>query len=298
MLVTGAAGFVGAHVVRSLLAGGHNVAALVRPQTDPQRLSGLGSAIRLLPLALEDVTAVSEALRAQRPEAVIHLAWYAQPDDYLSSARNLESLAATLSFVQAVVASECPRLVGVGTCLEYADLPRPREEHDLTDPQSLYAACKLSAQSVTRALTRGTHTRFAWARLFHLYGPGEHPRRVLPSVVAALRAGRPIALSGCSQLRDHLRVEDAAAALVRLASGEPVEGVFNVCSGQPRSLRALLEAVADRMGGRELLRFGERPAAPGEPAVLVGVPDALRALGWTRRFDEHTGLDYLSEPSV
>lgn len=275
VLVTGAAGFIGFHVARRLLAAGHEVLAHVRPGSPAGRLAELGGRVVTVP---RDASELGRELAAHAPQAIVHAAWYARPADYLESPENLASLEATVRLIQAAVALGCPRFVGVGTCLEYADLPRPRREDDPCSPASLYGSAKLAAFHLGRAATRGTATRFAWARVFHPYGPGEDAARVLPSVAAALRAGTAIELSGCLQQRDPVRVEDVAAALALLASTSE-EGPFNVGTGTAITLRALLEELARRLGRPELLLFGRRPDRP-EPVCLVGDPARLRALGW------------------
>ncbi len=292
VLVTGAAGFVGAHVVRQLLAGGHQALALLRPGTPVGRLAEVASRVVLVPCDLSNNDELARVLDVLAPQAVVHAAWHARPATYLESPENLAALEATLALVRRVVAAGCARFVGVGTCLEYADLPRPRREDDPCDPVSLYASAKLAAFHLGRAATRGTGTTFAWARVFHPYGPGEHPARVLPSVAAALRAGTAIELSGCQQQRDPVRVEDVAAALALLA-GVPDEGPFNVGTGAAVPLRAMLEELARRLGRPELLLFGRRPDRP-EPACLVGDPGRLRGLGWLPAWPSLAeGLGYL-----
>lgn len=292
-LVTGAAGFIGAHVVRQLLAGGHEVLALLRPGTATGRLSDVAARVVLVPCDLSDTEELARALDVLAPQAIIHAAWYARPADYLESPENLASLDATSSLVRLARAAGCPRFVGVGTCLEYADLPRPRREDDPCDPASLYALSKLAAFHLGRALTRRTGTTFAWARVFHPYGPGEDSARVLPSVAAALRSGTAIELSSCLQQRDPVRVEDVASALVLLASSS-AEGPFNVCGGPGIPLRELLEELGRRLGRPELLLFGHRPDRAGEPSCLVGDPGRLRSLGWQPAFPSVAeGLAYL-----
>lgn len=292
IVLTGAAGFIGSHVARQLVERGHEVAALVRPGTSLARLESLAPRLGLVRGSMEDQDVVRSMLRALQPQVIVHTAWYVHPRDYLHSEHNLESLAATLGLMRQAVAAGCGRFVGVGTCLEYADLPRARREDDPTDPVSLYASCKHAAHMVLRALTQGSAMRWAWARLFHLYGPGEHPERIVPTVTAALHAGRPIDLSPGTQVRDALRVEDVASALVCLAESDAA-GVFNVCSGEPRSLRQMLESVGALSERAELLRFGARAAAAGEPAYLVGSPERLKALGWSPAFSGERAFDYL-----
>jgi nucleoside-diphosphate-sugar epimerase len=281
VLVTGAAGFIGAHAVRALAARGLAVTALVRPGSPRPRLAELPAGTSLVEADLDDTAAVARALAACRPEKLLHLAWYAHPVDYLTSRRNLQSLQATASLVAAAVDAGCRRIVGVGTCLELGPSDAPASEGTAAGPDTLYAACKHAARLVAEQLAVGRAT-FAWARLFHLHGPGEDPARLIAMVAARLRRGEPVELSPGGQWRDYLRVEDMAEALGLLTEAT-VEGTIHVCSGRPATLRATLEAVARAVGRPDLLRFGALPYRPGDRLAILGDPAALRRLGWIPR---------------
>lgn len=283
VLLTGAAGFIGSHVARALVDRGDEVIAPLRPGSARDRLADLSGRMRIANVALDDHQQLDRLLNDCRPDVMIHLAWYARPVDYLVSPANVQSLATTVALVERVLASGCPKVVGVGTCLEYAASDALRRESDPTDPVSLYASCKLAAWLVTRALGAQHGAEMVWARLFHVHGPGEDPTRLIPSVVRALAAGRPFDVSPGLQVRDHLHVADLAAAIVTLV--EPgITGVVNVCRGVPVTLRDVLLTVAELVGRPDLLRFGARAYNPGEVMFLAGDTTRLRATGWAPRF--------------
>lgn len=279
VLVTGAAGFVGAHVMQRLVERGHEVIALVRPSHAAPAHDAPRARWRVVAADLDVPDHVAQALDTVRPAVVIHLAWYVHPADYLTSPANAHALVAAASLFEQAAARGVRHVVAVGTCLEYAAAQRPLREDDPTRPASLYAACKLAAGVTGRALALTRGLRFTWARLFHVHGPREAPERLLPTVVRALRAGQAFDLSPGDQVRDHLHVADAATALACLAEASP-GGVFNVCSGRPLTLRALLSTLAEELGRPELLRFGVRAPASPETRFLCGDPSRLRALGF------------------
>jgi nucleoside-diphosphate-sugar epimerase len=280
--VTGASGFIGAQVVKRLLETGDEPLLLGRGGKAAPRLRGLtGLAVHEVPL--DDTAALRRWLDAHRPEAVVHLAWYARPRDYLVSPENRASLAMTTRLAEAVFASGCRRLVGVGTCLEYADSDRPVEESDAVGPVSPYARAKHEAFRNASALAAGAGAELAWARVFHLYGPGEDPSRLVPTVAASLARGEPIDVTAGEQVRDYMHVADVAAGIAALAR-PGAAGVYNVCSGTARPLRELLLAIGQLRGRADLIRFGARPYAPDEVMHLAGRSNRLRSLGWSPRF--------------
>jgi dTDP-6-deoxy-L-talose 4-dehydrogenase (NAD+) len=296
VLVTGAAGFVGAEVVRALLERGADVVTPLRATTDRRRLQSTAGRLRIHEIALEDVAAVNAMLAAEHPDVVIHPAWYAGPRDYRSSPLNLDSLAMTIRFAERVVAHECPRFVGVGSCLEYRPSNAPLTEGDPVAPEALYSVCKVAAWQILEQLTRGTSTEMVWARLFHVYGPGEASERLVPTVVSALRAGRSIELSPGLQVRDQIHVSDVGDALAHLALQPGPTGAVNVCSGVPVTLKELLSSVAAILGRPDLLRFDARPYLKDEVMHLVGDPARLRGSGWAPRWDLVRGLRHTLDP--
>jgi nucleoside-diphosphate-sugar epimerase len=285
VLVTGAGGFIGSAVTANLLADKHHVIATHRSSQHLDRLGG----VTAVAIDLSDAQRVASMLRETRPDALIHLAWYANPVDYLESRANLASLAMTNALVEATLAAGCRKVVMCGSCVEYDVHDRLLVESDGVAPRSLYAACKLSAYQVANTMAKELGAELAWTRIFHIHGPDEDPRRLVPYVASQLRQGLPVELTDGTQIRDQLHVSDVASGLVTLLK-PGASGIYNVCSGEPISLRQLLECVADFCGDRALLKFGAKPHRPNETEFLAGDSTRLRSLGWSPRFGLRDGL--------
>ncbi len=289
-LVTGASGFLGSHLVSALRAAGYPVVAWMRAPAAQTGDRGL----RLEPWPR--VGTLAQAIeRLERP-VVYHLAAAADRSETEPAALFDSNIRLTADLVAACARAGVRGFVHAGSSAEYGPAPAgaPICESAPLAAADLYGASKAAAGLWAQAVAREAGLGFAWARLFALYGPGLRPPRLLPIVHAALRRNCPVDLSPGTQVQDWLYVGDAAAGLVCL--GEFAErggqGVFNLCTGRPRTNREFAAALAERMGAdAALLRFGALPPRPNEPPWLVGDPAAARDLGWTAMTDMAAGLD-------
>lgn len=292
ILLTGATGFIGCHVARALVRAGHEVIALNLPGCGTQRLDDLRTSLELIDLDLADTLVVEQLIDRVRPEACIHLAWYAEPGKYLTSPINLDCLSQGMHLARCLLLGGCRRLLAAGTCVEY-DLAgaSPLREDSPTRPQSLYAASKLALSQMLGEVGRLTELSVAWLRFFYLYGPHEDARRLVPAVIGGVLAGERVALTAGTQVRDYLHVEDLAAAVVAVLES-PLAGPINVCSGEAVTVRELATTIGQLLGRQELLDFGARPMPPDEPLCVVGDNRKLReGTAWRRRFDLRSGLE-------
>jgi nucleoside-diphosphate-sugar epimerase len=264
IVLTGATGFVGQHILRDLLDRGHTVRALVR---EPARLDNIpGVHVVHTPDLFADPR-LEEHLAAH---TLIHAAWYAEPGKYLTSPINLACLTGTLALAQAFAAAGGRRFVGIGTCAEYDPTPGLLSVDSPIAPANLYAACKAATAVALRSFLANEGIDFAWCRLFYLYGDGEDERRLVPYLRRQLSSGEEVLLSRGDQIRDFIDVKDAAHMIADIALGER-QGPVNVCSGQGITVRQLAEQIADEYGRRDLLRFGAKPDNLFDPPRVVGI---------------------------
>lgn len=292
ILITGATGFIGSEVTRQCVAAGHAVRALVRPASDRWRLADVGDRVRWLP---GDVLAEDWDLDRGTVDVCIHLAWDVTPGHYLEAAHHEAYWRGTVSLARRLAAAECGRLVAVGTCFEYDPEPGVLTEATPTRPRSVYARCKLRTFESLEPWCRNAGLQFAWARLFHQYGPAEDPRRLVPYVIRALLRGERAALTAGEQVRDFLHVRDVAAALCALARCDAV-GAFNVGSGQGVSVAHLARRIGELVGRPELLALGARTATGDEPPRLIADASRVRAAtGWSPNLDLEPGLRHAIE---
>lgn len=238
VLVTGAGGFIGRRMVAWLAARGIAATGWTRADVD-----------------LEDAAAVADAVAALDPAIILHLAAIparSSDSDWRLIAREaamVDALAAALPFGATLVC--CGSMAEIG----HSGI---HDEHVQCRPHTLYGMAKYAGTSRALAMVaEGRSIRVA--RLFGVYGPGEGPQRLIPSLVSRLARAEPVMLSDGLQVRDFVHVDDVCAALWALASapdgGAP--GLVNVGTGQGISVADVCRSVADALGAdHALLHFG------------------------------------------
>jgi nucleoside-diphosphate-sugar epimerase len=296
VLVTGAAGFIGRWSVPALRASGYEVHAVLRGNGEreiPSQL--LGARVHFADLL--DAAATEELIKAVTPTHLLHFAWIATPGLYWTSAENYRWLAASRHLLRCFRANGGIRAVLAGTCAEY-DWSRVDVCREFSSPlagaaaaaPTPYAACKIAMQKALEEFALESDLSAAWGRIFFLFGPDEHPDRLVPSVIGNLLMEREALCSHGRQIRSFLHVADVGAAFAAALDAE-LQGPVNIGSDERISIAALIELIAGQIGRPDLVRLGALTAPEREPALLVPDTGRLRReVGWRPGFSLNEGL--------
>jgi len=290
VLATGCSGFLGRHCAEALTRHGFRIHAVSRT-----RCGGDADAINWHKVDLRARGTAEELVATLRPTHLLHLAWVTAPERYPYANENLEWLEASLALVKTFGEQGGKRFVGAGSSAEYEVLAGPcLEDTTPIRPTSLYGQCKAALWTATEAYAKRYGFSAAWGRVFLPYGPGDEPRRLIPSLLAALTAGKPINVTDGSQIRDFIHVTDVADLFVRLVATAEAKGAYNIGTGRGSAVRDVIERVADHLHARGLVRFGARPIREDEPSSLIAdMTKVERILDWHARMSIESGLEQL-----
>ena len=282
ILVTGGTGFIGSAFVRTAVAAGHSVAVLSRRPGSSEK----GGGTHLIGSVAEPPW--NEISRFQ-PDACVHAAWIATPGVYLESPENVEWVEWSRSFLLRLAMEGVRRMVALGTCIEYriSGLPLSEESSEIA-PTSLYGRSKDSLHRSIRTDLERQGVALAWARLFYPYGPGEHPDRLVSSLIRRFRAGEPVTLKTPRSIKDYIFVDDVAAALLCLLERR-FNGPVNLGTGIGVAVGDLASQVAASVGRRDLLRMPETTVADPLDHVVADVA-RLKSIGWVQQARLEQGL--------
>jgi nucleoside-diphosphate-sugar epimerase len=286
VLVTGASGLIGRHALAALRDRGYEVVAVSR--TGGPRDDG----VRWERADLLDARDRDRVIAAAGATRLLHLAWVTEPGAYRTSPDNERWVAASLDLLGRFAAADGRRAVVAGSCAEY-DWSQPRLSESQTPlrPATAYGRAKHELHESAAELAREYGLTLGWARLFFLYGPGEHPDRLVASVTRALLASEPIATTDGLQRRDFLFAPDASDALAALLDSG-AEGAVNVASGESVSVREIMESIGSVTGRPELIRFGAIARDPSDPPELVADVGRLRReVAWRPRVPLPDGIE-------
>lgn len=272
VLVTGAGGFLGAHLVRALVARGCEVTALVHRQR--WRLDGVGARI----VEQELGAGIDALIGAARPDVMCDLAWHGVTNRFHQDPAQVDAnLHVHLDLVTAALRAGCRRFVGLGSQAEYGPQAGAISETTAPAPTTLYGATKLSVGVLGGQLARAGGMEFVWLRLFSAYGPMDDPGWLIPSVILSLLRGERPGLTPGTQKWDYLFVEDAAGAVAEACGAAALDGTFNLGSAHPIAVRTIVETARDLIDPRLPLGFGERPFAPNQVMHLEADMTKLHA---------------------
>lgn len=296
VLITGGAGFIGSHFARHSLARGASVHVTIRPRRAAERLADIRSDITLHEVDLADADAIAALMARLSPKRVFHFATITRPPKDLSpvdaavfAERDVSNL---LNLVRAMAQAPRPpeTFVRAGSLAEYGAAPTPYREDAREAPVTSYGAAALAGTQHLHALQSGLPFPLVTARLALVYGPGQSPSFLIPSMIEHFVQGESFTIQNPDDRRDLIHIDDVLDGLKRLAERLPLEtDVVNLCTGQAPRMADVAEIILGETGAsRELLRFGEA-GAWGGVSHLQGSPDlAARLLDWRFRvgFDE------------
>jgi dTDP-6-deoxy-L-talose 4-dehydrogenase (NAD+) len=276
VLVTGATGFVGRHVVAALLEVGVAVRAVSRDSHRAQqmpwfaRVEWVSADLHACNL---DVAALVDGM-----QAIVHLAWPGLPN-YHGLFHLEQNLAADYRFIKLAVQAGVRHVMVAGTCFEYGMSNGELTEETAAQPSNAYGIAKHSLRLFLLALQREQPFTLQWPRLFYLYGEGQNPNSLLASLDRAIEAGQDsFDMSAGDQLRDFLPVQSAARYLVQILALPDFDGVVNVCHGSPISVRGLVETHLLARGASLRLNLGHYGYPQYEPMAFWGCSRRLKNL--------------------
>ncbi|MBN1875898.1 MAG: NAD(P)-dependent oxidoreductase [Anaerolineae bacterium] len=288
VFVTGATGFIGQHLLRELLASGSNVSALVLPGEIPLVPAGVH-------IYVGDITqagAITQALRAAQPEAVIHLAGVGQANPGISFTEALRiNVAGTIHLLEAARdTGNCTRLVLVGSSHEYG----ARRNHNGVDPFNAYSASKVAAWAFGRAAYNSWGAPVVWLRPFQVYGPGQRAQALIPAAIHAALTGRDFPMTAGEQQRDFIFVSDVVAGILRAAVAPGIEGrTFDLGAGQLHRVGDVVQQIWTLTGARGHILLGTLPYRAGEVAAIpADVAHSQRLIGWRASVSLEEGLKH------
>jgi nucleoside-diphosphate-sugar epimerase len=262
--VTGATGFVGRHVVAELERHSISPVMVCLPSME---LPPTFARHTVVHIDLKDAPANAFDLMGQ-PDVLIHLAWGGLPN-YKSVHHFEEELPAQYRFLKSLVESGLKNLLVTGTCFEYGMQSRPLHEQLEARPNNPYGFAKDTLRRQLEYLQQATPFNLTWARLFYLYGEGQAENSLLPQLKRAV-GDLESKMSGGEQLRDYLLIAEVAKYLISLAMTGRDNGVVNVCSGKPISVRKLVEGWINENRWSIDLDLGHYPYPEYEPMAFWG----------------------------
>jgi nucleoside-diphosphate-sugar epimerase len=283
-LVTGASGFIGAHLVARLLSEGCRVTVLARSSS----ALPAGWRERVQVIACDDFSESNLRRLLNTPfETVFHLAAYGVRPSH----RDIDEMLRINVELPATLVRLCAdwraRIVMTGTFSEYRS-PSTRDlllEDSPLEQGKLYGSSKAAGGLTASAIAHSSGVGFRLLRLFKVYGAGEAPHRLLPALVSGLDKRERVAISSGTQVLDFLYIDDVVEAMLRADAHCREKGgiaTWNVATGRAHSVREFAEHVAAAMNAdASLLGFGAIAMRKDDEPWLVGSPELLRsALGW------------------
>ncbi|MGH7021907.1 MAG: NAD-dependent epimerase/dehydratase family protein [Brevundimonas sp.] len=299
VLVTGATGFLGSHLVRRLLAQGQAVHVLARPDSDFRRLRDDRDRLTVWTGDVTDFASVREACRGARPEAIFHLAGdtslRAFSGDWASVERAAEvGINGLLNLLRA--ASEAALglrcVVRTGGLEEYGAGPSPFVETQREAPCSPYSFAQVACAHLSQMMQ--PHLAFAVVTLRPtlIYGPDQSSEFLIPSLIRSLLRGRRFTLTEGRQRRDLLHVDDFVSAALAAAQGKDLRGaVLNIANGEGHAIRDVAMRIAGMLDATDRLDIGGAPERASEIFDLVGDATLARErIGWRPEVSLEDGL--------
>lgn len=268
VLITGATGFIGNHVIETILRTEKSISMTATSRSiDKAKEYSWFSKVNYVECNLSDKSSFNKLFEGI--DLVIHLAWDGLPN-YGELFHFEKNVPDNYFFIKSAAEAGIKKLVVTGTCFEYGMVDGSLGENRKTNPTNPYGLAKDTLRKFIQELQKKHSFQYNWLRLFYTYGEGQNEKSFYSQLRSALEKGEEsFNMSGGEQLRDFLKVEELASQIVKISQAK-FNGIVNCCSGRPISVRSLAEKIIQESGKSIKLNLGYYPYPTFEPMAFWG----------------------------
>lgn len=297
VLVTGATGFIGSHLVKRLVTEGAQVSALIMPECSLGPIAAFSDHINIIQADIANLDSLQAALVLEKPDIVFHLAacvdvrrdWDCVP---LMIKNNLVG---TENLLHVLKSRQIALMINIGSSEEYGYSSAPQAEVNRELPVSPYSFSKVATVYLCQMAARAFNFPVVTARLFPVYGPGQNTGMFIPSAIMKLLDRQEFRMSLGEQIREFNYVDDVIEALLSLSScscSDIVGSVVNIGNGVPYKIIEVINTIRALIEDSACVQVGALPYRVGEVMESYCDNSLLKRLtGWSPRFSLEKGLE-------
>lgn len=260
ILVTGAAGFIGANLVKKLIIFNNDIHIFVKKSTNLWRLKDNLTKIKIHYTSLNNLRQLEKTLKKINPKIIYHLAThggYSYQTDQLEIIKT--NILGTTNLLTALNSLDYQCFINTGSSSEYGFKKKPMKEDDLLEPNSFYAATKATSTYLCQVFAKTYQKPIITLRPFSVYGPYEEPTRLIPTIITNIIQKKPVKITAKDVKRDFIYIDDVIDCYLKipLLINKKLYGeIFNIGTGKQYSNLDIAKKIIKIMKKQVIIQKG------------------------------------------
>lgn len=293
VLVTGAYGFIGSHLVQRLLTLGARISIIVKNNRNEWRLMSMINEVDKYILDITDTCAVDSCIKAVKPDYVFHLAAYGVDSaqrSYIPAAQI--NILGTINIISALRDIGCIKVINLGSCAEYGNQQEPMHEAMCPMPVSIYGSTKTCAVITAHQIAAENSIPIVTLRPFGVFGEGEDRHKIFSHTIMSILENRDVELTSCEQYRDYLYVENLIDGMIAGAQNKALKNeIMNIASGKVYPLKHYIDLIFEYMSTDKTPLYGYVKYRSNEMwTPIADIRKIQKLLNWAPRIRLEDGI--------
>lgn len=293
VLVTGAYGFIGSHLIKQLVKENASIAVIIREHSNPWRVQEYLPHLKKYEANIQNRAAICRIIHEFQPDYIFHLAAYgtnpSNRNDLLAYETNIVG---TMNILFAAKDTNCKKIICLGSSSEYGDKKEKIHEDMLLEPVDIYGSTKAASTIISHQLAQEYKLPIITLRAFNIFGEAEDNHKLFSHIIGKVLRGDAVKLTPCDQYRDYSYVGNIVDGLILAATYEGSNNmILNIASGNAHPLRYFVDLLYQHLGTNQVPLYGAIPKRENERnAPIPDITKIQEVLGWTPAVSIEEGI--------